>query len=80
MPVAADLYYHIYEGSEEGRRPPVVLIHGAGGTHLHWPSEVRRLPGYRVLALDLPGHGKSGGAGSNRSRPTPRGCWNGWVR
>ena len=63
MPVAADLYYHIYEGSEEGRRPPVVLIHGAGGTHLHWPSDVRRLPGFRVLALDLPGHGKSEGRG-----------------
>jgi pimeloyl-ACP methyl ester carboxylesterase len=63
MPLAADIYYHYYEGSEEGQRPPVVLIHGAGGTHLHWPSEVRRLSGYRVFALDLPGHGKSGGAG-----------------
>jgi len=63
MPVAADLYYYVYEGSEEGRRPPVILIHGAGGTHLHWPSEIRRLPGQRVLALDLPGHGKSGGRG-----------------
>ena len=41
----------------------MVLIHGAGGTHLYWPSEVRRLPGYRMLALDLPGHGKSGGRG-----------------
>jgi len=63
MPVAADIYYHIYEGSEQGQKPPVVLIHGAGGTHLYWPSEVRRLPGNRVLAADLPGHGKSGGRG-----------------
>jgi pimeloyl-ACP methyl ester carboxylesterase len=63
MPVAADLYYHVYEGSEEGQRPPVVLIHGAGGTHLYWPSEIRRLPGYRVFAPDLPGHGKSTGRG-----------------
>lgn len=61
MPVAADIYYHAYLGSEEGKRPPVVLIHGAGGTHLYWPSEIRRLPGYRVFALDLPGHGKSSG-------------------
>ncbi len=63
MPVAAEIYYNIYEGSEEGHKPPVILIHGAGGTHLHWPSEIRRLPGQRVLALDLPGHGKSAGRG-----------------
>jgi pimeloyl-ACP methyl ester carboxylesterase len=37
----------------------MVLIHGAGGTHLYWPPEIRRLPGYCVYALDLPGHGKS---------------------
>jgi pimeloyl-ACP methyl ester carboxylesterase len=63
MPISTEIYYHIYEGSEEGQRPPVVLIHGAGGTHLYWPAEVRRLPGYRVYAPDLPGHGKSGGRG-----------------
>ena len=63
MPVAAELYYYIFEGSEEGHRPPVILLHGAGGTHLYWPSEVRRLAGYRIYAPDLPGHGKSGGRG-----------------
>jgi pimeloyl-ACP methyl ester carboxylesterase len=63
MPVAADLYYQLFEGSQEGQRPPVVLLHGAGGTHLYWPSEVRRLVGYRIYALDLPGHGKSSGYG-----------------
>jgi pimeloyl-ACP methyl ester carboxylesterase len=63
MPVAADLYYHIYEGGQEGQRPPVILLHGAGGTHLYWPSDIRRLAGYRMFALDLPGHGRSGGRG-----------------
>jgi pimeloyl-ACP methyl ester carboxylesterase len=63
MPIAAEIYYHIYEGGDEGQKPPIVLIHGAGGNHLYWPSEVRRLPGFRVLALDLPGHGKSEGRG-----------------
>ncbi|MGD9091656.1 MAG: alpha/beta fold hydrolase, partial [Anaerolineales bacterium] len=58
MPVAADLYYHTYH---EDIYPPVVLIHGAGGNHLYWPSEIRRLAGFHVYALDLPAHGKSGG-------------------
>src|SRR3990172_5353354 len=60
MPEAAGLYYRIYD---QAARLPVVLIHGAGGNHLHWPTEIRRLPGVRVYALDLPGHGKSPGAG-----------------
>ena len=63
MPVVKEIYYHLYEGSEAGQKPPVILIHGAGGTHLYWPSDVRRLPGYRVYAIDLPGHGKSEGRG-----------------
>lgn len=63
MPVISEMYYYLYEGGAEGVRPPVVLLHGAGGTHLFWPAEVRRLLGYRVYALDLPGHGKSGGCG-----------------
>jgi pimeloyl-ACP methyl ester carboxylesterase len=63
MPIAADIYYHEYEKGDEGQRPPVVLLHGAGGTHLYWPFEIRRLAGYHVFALDLPGHGKSVGRG-----------------
>ena len=41
--------------------PPLLLVHGSGGTGLHWPEQVRRLAGRRVLALDLPGHGRSPG-------------------
>lgn len=62
MPIADDLYYFEFEGGS-GERPPVVLIHGAGGTHLHWSPEIRRLAGFRTYALDLPGHGKSAGRG-----------------
>ena len=61
MPIALDLYYHVYDGGSE--KPPMVLIHGAGSSHLCWPGEIRRLAGSRVYALDLPGHGKSGGRG-----------------
>ena len=62
MPIASEIYYHGFEGGD-AESPPVVLIHGAGGNHLYWPVELRRLPGYRVYAIDLPGHGKSGGCG-----------------
>jgi pimeloyl-ACP methyl ester carboxylesterase len=41
----------------------VVLIHGAGSSHLVWPPLMRRLAGCAILALDLPGHGRSGGPG-----------------
>jgi pimeloyl-ACP methyl ester carboxylesterase len=62
MPFNADIYYrNSQEG--DGETPPVVLIHGAGGTHLHWPAQIRRLPGFRIYALDLPGHGQSEGRG-----------------
>jgi pimeloyl-ACP methyl ester carboxylesterase len=58
MPLSENLYYSHHDdiGSET---PPVVLVHGAGGTHLYWPPEIRRLRGYSMYAVDLPGHGKS---------------------
>lgn len=62
MPLAKEIYYFASKGGAFDR-PPVVLIHGAGGDHLHWPHNIRRLPGHRVFALDLPGHGKSAGLG-----------------
>ncbi len=60
MPTAAGIYFAQFD---DGRRdePPVILIHGAGSSHLVWPAELRRLSGHRVLAVDLPGHGRSVG-------------------
>lgn len=60
MPYCNDIYYYTYH-AEDDERVPIVLLHGAGGNHLHWPVQIRRLPTYRVYALDLPGHGKSKG-------------------
>ncbi len=48
---------------ESADSPALILVHGAGGNHLHWPVELRRLHGATVYALDLPGHGRSGGQG-----------------
>lgn len=39
--------------------PVVVLLHGAGSSHLSWPPGLRRLSDFAVLAVDLPGHGRS---------------------
>ena len=62
MPFAADLYYFEHQGGTAWL-PPVILIHGAGGHHLHWPAQIRRLGKYPIYAVDLPGHGKSSGRG-----------------
>jgi len=64
-PGGGTLYYTEARGPA-GDQPPVVLIHGAGGSHLDWAPELRRLPGGRVIALDLPGHGKSSAPGRDR--------------
>ncbi len=57
------LFYAEHRGAAKPSSPPLVLVHGAGGTHLHWPPQVRRLEGHLVHALDLPGHGRSAGKG-----------------
>lgn len=62
MPITANIYYHLTQKGPSFHLP-VVLIHGAGGTHLFWPPEIRRIPNYRIYAIDLPGHGKSQGHG-----------------
>ena len=56
---AARLFYASHR-SKSDDAPAVLLIHGAGGSHLHWPNELRALPQADVYALDLPGHGRSG--------------------
>lgn len=56
VPQAFGLYYHESGSSVKGTP---LLLHGAGGNHLYWPPEIRRKNEYRILALDLPGHGKS---------------------
>jgi len=53
------LAYRSYGRHVAPGRPPLVLVHGAGGNHLVWPPQVRYLEHTAVYALDLPGHGES---------------------
>ena len=56
---------YAYTGGKpfEPALPTVVLIHGAQNDHSVWALQSRYLAhhGYSVLALDLPGHGRSSG-------------------
>ncbi|MFL5960765.1 MAG: alpha/beta fold hydrolase [Gaiellaceae bacterium] len=47
-------------GPPDGPEPPVVLVHGLGGTIENWRALGPPLAGrHRVLVPDLPGHGRS---------------------
>lgn len=51
----------VFWAKSPGGDPPAILIHGAGGSRLHWPAQLRRLSSTAVYAIDLPGHGRSEG-------------------
>ena len=54
-----------FEWSGEG--PTVVLAHATGFHGRTWDAVARSLPGFRVLALDLRGHGRSAKTGEPES-------------
>jgi pimeloyl-ACP methyl ester carboxylesterase len=56
------IFYVHHQGAPEGQRT-LVFVHGAGGSHLNWPPQLRRLAGANTYVLDLPGHGQSEGQG-----------------
>jgi pimeloyl-ACP methyl ester carboxylesterase len=46
------------------KKPSLVFIHGSGSDHSAWSHPYARLyKYYNILAIDLPGHGRSGGGG-----------------
>jgi pimeloyl-ACP methyl ester carboxylesterase len=62
------VHYVDYGGDREG--PAVVLVHGLGGSHLNWDLLAPRLTdSARVVALDLPGFGRSEPGGRKASVP-----------
>lgn len=59
MPILYSLYcFHSEKGNTQ---IPLLLIHGAGGSNLSWPPQIRRFPAQTVYAIDLPAHGNSQG-------------------
>ncbi len=66
MPFAQIGEQHLFYTVSGRGGPALILIHGAGGNHLHWPAALRRMPGATVYAIDLPGHGRSEGPGRER--------------
>ncbi|HSJ59485.1 MAG TPA: alpha/beta fold hydrolase [Anaerolineae bacterium] len=62
LDVQKERIHYVSRRRGEEHLPPVLFIHGAGGSHQHWLYQVRDLP-TTVYAVDLPGHGRSDGSG-----------------
>lgn len=58
MPEIAGIHYRWHE-EEKTYSSPIILIHDACLDSRLWPLSIRRLEGYPVLTVDLPGHGQS---------------------
>src|SRR3954464_14452656 len=60
----ADAYFYTGGKAIDPARPSAVFIHGAQNDHSVWILQTRYFAhhGFNVLAVDLPGHGRSKGA------------------
>ncbi len=67
MPFLHTMYGTLFYVQRGTDTPTVVTIHGAGGTHQHWGLQLQALGDTTcMIALDLPGHGRSPGPGCHR--------------
>ncbi|MEP6679453.1 MAG: alpha/beta fold hydrolase, partial [Betaproteobacteria bacterium] len=58
-----DVYAYTASRAFEHTQPSVVFVHGAANDHSVWALQSRYFAhhGFNALAVDLPGHGRSGG-------------------
>jgi pimeloyl-ACP methyl ester carboxylesterase len=57
LSVGNQMLFYAQTGEVGAGEVVLLLVHGAGSSHLDWPPELRRLGDTAVFALDLPGHG-----------------------
>jgi pimeloyl-ACP methyl ester carboxylesterase len=58
--IGKDEIFYLQKG---GGKPSLLFLHGAGGTHRNWGKQIQGLRDATLVALDLPGHGRSRGKG-----------------
>ena len=64
MPTVEFADERLWVRSADGPSPPLVFVHGAGASSLSWILQYRQYRGrHRLVQVDLPGHGRSAGAG-----------------
>jgi pimeloyl-ACP methyl ester carboxylesterase len=61
--VGEERIFHTRHPGAAPEAPHLILVHGAGGSHQHWGHAIHTVAAATTYALDLPGHGRSGGAG-----------------
>ncbi|HEY6480179.1 MAG TPA: alpha/beta fold hydrolase, partial [Streptosporangiaceae bacterium] len=70
-----------FGGPPDTATPPLVLVHGLGGSHLDWVRVAPALAAQRrVLALDLPGFGLTPAAGRLATVPASAALLGRFVR
>lgn len=57
------IFYSTSSVDDSKKKNTLLLIHGSGGDHMHWPERLRNYAKADVYAIDLPGHGRSDGLG-----------------
>ena len=67
--VAGNRIYFTTSRPDAQTGPSLICVHGSGGSHNHWPRILLACKDICVMAIDLPGHGKSPG----KSRDTVEG-------
>ena len=61
MTIQNERIYYNQTGENRGAGRTVVLLHGSGGTGRKWFAQLAVVGGHRIIAPDLPGHGRSEG-------------------